>query len=393
MKAITPNAYNHRQELINKQTPEYNLNSEIEEINLVDHPIFEEIHTPSQMESDENSEDYIWEDRRTQQQRDDDAIRMQIEKDQRQKKLQGVANKMVETINSVRAGEEEMIKNGVCPNCNSYYLQNSETGEVFRLGCKRYDCPVCGKYRAVQLRKSLESYLKKWRMIRMMTLTYRTTIFRDELQCANLSSKIFARFTTNYRRHPRATEFERACQYVKTVEFTQSGYIHYHVLIDRFVRWEIMVESWIRAINTVMGIEGTYHAMSKNTNHTEEEREANRKLYTGSVNFKLKKHNPIIRIDGTVAPNKAAQYITKYVTKACGEFRKKFAELYEFQARKFKVWTKSAKIGIFTHKVKDGKWQFINLSEFDRTHVLNLVTLELSSQEYSKKLAVKNQFI
>lgn len=289
--------------------------------------------------------------------------------------------------------EEELIQRGICPNCKSNLLINRETGEAIRVGCRRYDCPVCGRYRAFRLKKALQTYLKKWKMVRMMTLTYRTTIFRDSLQCANLSSRIYARFTTNLRRHPLASTYERGFQYIRVAEFTPKGFLHYHVLIDRFVRWEVCIESWVRAINSVMGIEGNYIAMSKNTHHTTEEREANKKLYTGSVNFTTNRTCKQMRHDGTMSEKDAAAYVTKYVTKACSEFRTKYGELYQNQAKKFKVWTKSAQIAIFTHKESDGKWEFINLCVFDRTHALNLVTLELSSREDARRFAEKNKLI
>lgn len=289
--------------------------------------------------------------------------------------------------------EEEYIKTGICPNCKSSLLFNHETGEAYRVGCKRYDCPVCGPYRAFRLKKALKSYLKKWSVIRMMTLTYRTTLFRDALQCANLSSKIFARFTTNLRRHSKASPREKGMQYVKVAEFTKNGFLHYHILIDRYVRWEVCIEAWNQAIRTALKLEGKYIAMNKNSKHTPEQREANKKLYSGSVNFTTNKTNSKIRIDGTMNSNDAAGYVTKYVTKACREFRKKYGELYQNQAKRFKVWTKSAQIAIFTHKEKSGKWEFINLKIYDKTHGLNLVTLELSSQIDSIALARKNGIV
>jgi hypothetical protein len=142
-----------------------------------------------------------------------------------------------------------------------------------------------------------------------------------------------------------------------------------------------------------MKIEGKYIAMSKKTNHTPDQRIENAKLYTGSVNFSSSKTSKAVRLDGSMNPASAASYITKYVIKACQEFRAKYGALYMNQARKFKVWTKSAQIAIFTHNPNSQNWEFINLRIFDRKFGLNLVTLELSSRMDSILLAQKNALI
>jgi hypothetical protein len=389
---------NHNEEPIqgNQQLSEqkiYSIEEEIEELQMADHPIMAEILAePTGYKLNKIQIRQLVENMT-------DSERKRIHEVNRARRestktlYERVANKGAEAIIAKKQGIDACIEKGVCPNCGGHMLQNMETGELLRIGCKRYDCPVCGKYRAFRLTKALRTYLKKWKMIRMMTLTYRTTIFRDALQCANYSSRIFATYTTNLRRHPQATGYEKGVQYIKFAEFTKNGFIHYHVLVDRYIRWEIAVEAWNKAIHTVMKIPGEYKAMSKKTNHTPEEREENKKHYVGSVNFTSRKQNEIVNIDGTIHYKKAAGYITKYVVKACKEFRAKYGELYQNQARKFKIWTKSARIAIFTHKTTNGVWQFLNLSTFGEGAILNLVTLELSSQEDSRHLAKKNDLI
>lgn len=285
---------------------------------------------------------------------------------------------------------DEDVKKGICPNCKTNFIVNTKTGEMVRLGCKRYDCPVCGKYRAFRLSKALKSYFKTFKTIRMMTLTFRTSIFANPHHCAMMSSKIMRYFTTYMRRADYAHKREQGFQYVRIAEFTENGFLHYHILIDRYLRWQTVCTAWNRAINTVMGIKGLFTA------HTRDEMKDNpifqkdMENYNGSVNFQSSKSQKYINIDGTISAKNAANYVVKYVVKAAKDFREKFALLYANEARRFKLYTKSAQICLFPPSESNGEWKFIRMSLESDEFELNIYTLVVTSQITALKIAKNN---
>jgi len=192
------------------------------------------------------------------------------------------------------------------------------------------------------------------------------------------------------RRATYASKREQAFQYVRIAEFTEKGFLHYHLIIDRYVRWQTMATAWNRAINTVMGFAGGFVA------HTRKEMEENPDIkkdmenYNGSVNFQSSKSQKYINLDGTISAKNAANYVVKYVVKAAQDFRAKFARLYMNEARRFKLYTKSARVCLFPPKESNGEWKFLCLNlPFERT-ATNIYTLVVSSQALSRKIAKNN---
>ena len=232
-----------------------------------------------------------------------------------------------------------------CPNFNGFYLLNELTGEMSAVGCKRYDCVYCGKRKAYKLQKALEKRLYSYNHIRLATFTFRTSIFANQLHCMLRASEIWRRFINNMRREKSLTATQRNFQYIKVLEFTQSGFVHFHVIISQFLPWSIVQYHWLNAINVTLSISG------KN----------------GHVNLKASQFEP----------KRAARYVAKYITKSAGALRKFVKKYYPSAITKFKLYTKSSLIVIWEKKVPSGQWSFyIDMSEFRN---LNLSLLETSS--------------
>lgn len=145
----------------------------------------------------------------------------------------------------------------------------------------------------------------------MWTFTYRHSIFKNQKECYENTSKIWRYFITFLRRSKELSKVQRKSIYIKVLELHKTGYIHYHVLFASYLPVHIVRATWQRAINIVMKKSG----------------------WNGNVNISKK---PISRAS-------AGKYIAKYVTKASQDL-----------TVNLRLWSKSEKVKIFeVHKSSD----------------------------------------
>lgn len=218
----------------------------------------------------------------------------------------------------------------VCPNLGMYHIVNTRTGELVQLPCKRYACPSCGPKKAYKLRKALQNKFECFDYVRMFTFNYRTTIFANPTHANKRSGEIWRRFINNVRRDKTLHHSLRNFQYVKIVEFTKSGYPHYHVLVDRYLPIQILANHWRHAINVVCRNSG----------------------YNGSVNAK-----------GIKTAKNAAYYVVKYVMKTANDFEGNLDKLFEYKRCKLKLYTKSSLMKLFFPYSSIDRWEFVILWE------------------------------
>jgi hypothetical protein len=218
-----------------------------------------------------------------------------------------------------------------CPRCDGLYFININTGEKVNGKCKSYKCEFCGPYKALTLRKAMEQYFSKFDRCRLVTLTFRTTIFYERLGIEKTCQEIWRRFLIAVRRNTALTELQRNFNYVRVLEFTKRGYPHFHLVIDQWLPRDILQAIWNITINS-------YLQKSGKSGHC----------------------------DIRSLPNqaKAAEYVSKYVLKGALE-----------KNGNYRLWSKSNKVSIFEHRVSSGEWQFINL----RHSGLTLLTISITS--------------
>jgi len=229
------------------------------------------------------------------------------------------------------------LKNGVsletgelvcgCRRTQGMYLFNKSTKKIKYVNCKAYICEFCGVLKIQKFRNALKMYLSSWKFIRLFTFTQHTP---DKLSVSKQNknfSKAWQLFVKNVRRDKSLSKKQIDFQYVKIVEFTERGYIHYHVVIDSFLPIKIIRRLWDKALFDVFGFVGG----------------------RGGINIKVTQNS-----------NSCVKYLTKYITKMSS---KKFVNL--------RRWSKSGKVALFEVFITDKSWIFFRLTVDGRLNLNN----------------------
>lgn len=221
-----------------------------------------------------------------------------------------------------------------CRRTQGMYLFNKETKKIKYVNCKAYICEFCGVLKIQRFRNALKMYLSSWKFIRLFTFTQHTP---DKLSVVK-QNKNFAKawqiFVKNVRRDKSLSKKQLNFQYVKIVEFTERGYLHYHVVIDNFLPIKVIRKIWDEALYSVFGYIGG----------------------RGGINIKVTQNS-----------NSCVKYLTKYITKMSS---KKFVNL--------RRWSKSGKVALFEVFVSDKNWIFFRLTV---DGVLNLNNKSITIQK------------
>lgn len=255
-----------------------------------------------------------------------------------------------------------------CPNCNSYTLINIQSGEIVRLGCKKYSCEYCGKIKALKLKKALNKYLSKFKIVRMFTYTVRTTIFKSPKHWNALASEVWRRYINNIRRNPNLTKKQQNFQFIKIVEFTQRGFIHFHVIQTEYIDWFACYRAWNEALAVVLA-RNLVWSDNKIINGDQ----------LGAVNIK-----------GIQNYKHAANYVVKYLVKSAKEITENTEKYIEIDRKRVRLWSKSEKISFFPKKQNVHGWRFTIMAKEDLDSLLNLYLLDVTSPELSEKIIKSN---
>jgi hypothetical protein len=258
-----------------------------------------------------------------------------------------------------------------CPNCESYILINEQSGEILRLGCKRYACEVCGPKKAYKLKKAITNYLKNFKFIRLFTYTVRTTIFKDVRHWNKLSREVWRRYINNIRRNKLLTDSQRHFQYIKVVEFTKKGYIHFHVIQTHYLDWVVCYRAWNEAIAVVLG-RSLVWSDNKIINCDQ----------LGAVNIK-----------GIANAKHATNYIVKYLVKSAKDVAEKSYTLMGVEVKRVRLWSKSERVSFFRKKEGCHGWRFTIVAREEINDLLNLYLLDISSPELSEKIIKSNKLV
>ncbi len=208
-----------------------------------------------------------------------------------------------------------------CPRTVGLKLLDTDTGELINVRCNTYACEYCGKKMRQRLYSAIHGYIREWQYIRMWTFTVKSAVFRNNADVGNkLISKIWHTFITYCRRSSELSDVSRNFNYIKLLEFHQSGLPHLHVIVDRYLRWNVIQSLWEKAIRR-------YTDLSCHVGHC-------------SVTF------------GTNAKG-AARYVAKYVTKSASSTHRGTLHL----------WSKSGRGSIFYKRESTGTWIFISFRD------------------------------
>lgn len=119
-----------------------------------------------------------------------------------------------------------------------------EGGKTFdhfsRLGCKCWNCPVCGPKRARLLKRAISETASDLGLQRFLTLTL------DPRHCTAKDSAAYIRETWAKFRVYLQRHYSESISYISILEYQKSGYAHLHVLIDRYIPFTWIQQAWRR---------------------------------------------------------------------------------------------------------------------------------------------------
>jgi len=115
----------------------------------------------------------------------------------------------------------------------------SRDGHVIfhRLNCKTWGCPFCGPRKAKRYKYLIAQAAEREQLTRFLTLTLDPTLIEGD--SVRYLRRVFDKFRLYLRR-----KYQASVRYIAVLEFHKSGIAHLHVLVDRFIPWDWIKESW-----------------------------------------------------------------------------------------------------------------------------------------------------
>ncbi len=133
-------------------------------------------------------------------------------------------------------------------NCNNFCRRWSIVGEVREngnrydhyaaLGCKGWDCPVCGPKKARRLRQAIIEAATRNDLRRFLTLTLDPRYTSSE-ESIKYIRECWRKFRVYLKRRTG-----KSIDFIAVVELHKSGYAHLHILIDRYIPQQWIQSSW-----------------------------------------------------------------------------------------------------------------------------------------------------
>lgn len=225
-------------------------------------------------------------------------------------------------------------------NLASKRIYNPQTGEVRELHCNSWLCPECSKRKKAILLNGIKLYFCHSRYVRLWTFTASSANISIS-EHTQLMRAAFHVFLKNIRRSKALNEETRRFKYVRVVEFHKSGYIHFHLLIDKFIPQSLVASIWQAALLTV------------------------HPAYTDST-------NGYVFVRAQMSAKIAAGYVVKYVVKSVEDGVCTIAR-----------WTKAKGTPIFARYRSDVKWLVLEFTSTGRLFSSSLELLQLECPNLS----------
>ena len=106
-----------------------------------------------------------------------------------------------------------------------------------RLNCKTWGCSYCGPRKAKRYRYLIGQLAEREKLTRFLTLTLDPS--RVEGDSVRYLRGVFNKFRLYLRR-----KYGAPVKYIAVLEFHKSGVAHLHLLVDRFIPWDWIRQSW-----------------------------------------------------------------------------------------------------------------------------------------------------
>ena len=203
-----------------------------------------------------------------------------------------------------------------CPTPSTFgYLLDSRDGSTKELGCNRWTCPYCSIKLRGRLFFASQRYFKKFKYIRMWTFTLQHTEEDSEYSHYLKLKEVWRRFVTEIRRSKYLRQDQRKFEFFKCLDLHESGFIHFHVLVNVFLPYKWCQDTWEHIAQELLGT----------------------KNHVGACN--------VIAIPSAKI---ASSYVVSYVQKVALSFYKGIRR-----------WSKSNKLRLFDYSKSTSTWHFM----------------------------------
>jgi hypothetical protein len=124
-------------------------------------------------------------------------------------------------------------------NCGIWTIVGSDgvSQKFHRLNCKTWGCCYCGPRKAKRYKYLIGQLAEREQLTRFLTLTLDPS--KIEGDSVRYLRSVYNKFRLYLRRRYRAP-----IKYIAVLEFHQSGVAHLHLLVDRYIPWEWIKQSW-----------------------------------------------------------------------------------------------------------------------------------------------------
>lgn len=139
-----------------------------------------------------------------------------------------------------------------CVRAKNIRLVSHVSGKVHFVRCKTYKCESCGTAKKIKVQQKLQEFLDTCDYIRLWTFTI-SSKFSSLEENAKLWSIAWRRFVTELRRCDELNVVQKRVSYFRVAEIHKSGYIHYHVCLNKFLPVQIIRNLWRRCVAYALG--------------------------------------------------------------------------------------------------------------------------------------------
>lgn len=160
--------------------------------------------------------------------------------------------KTADGVNNAYLLDKETGEICKCVRAKNIRLVSHVTGKVHFVRCKTYKCQSCGTAKKIKIQKKLQEFLDTCDYIRMWTFTI-SSKFSSLEENAKLWSVAWRRFVTELRRCDELNIVQKRVSYFRVAEIHKSGYIHYHVCLNKFLPVQVVRALWRRCVAYALG--------------------------------------------------------------------------------------------------------------------------------------------
>lgn len=139
-----------------------------------------------------------------------------------------------------------------CVRAKNIRLVSHVSGKVHFVRCKTYKCGSCGTAKKIKIQQKLQEFLDTCDYIRMWTFTI-SSKFSSLEENAKLWSVAWRRFVTELRRCDELNIVQKRVSYFRVAEIHKSGFIHYHVCLNKFLPVQVVRALWRRCVAYALG--------------------------------------------------------------------------------------------------------------------------------------------